>query len=78
MIMMYKVICAFNDITDSNLLYKVGDVYPRAGTHPTDERIAELLSDANMQRKPLIVESNIEDEQPTPPKRKRGKRNENN
>jgi hypothetical protein len=78
MIMMYKVICAFNDRTDSNLLYKVGDVYPRAGTHPTDERIAELLSDANMQHKPLIVKSNSEDEQPTPPKRKRGKRNENN
>lgn len=76
--MMYKVVCAFNDITDSNLLYKVGDVYPREGAHPTNERIAELLSDANMQHKPLIVKSDNEDEQPTPPKRKRGKRNENN
>ena len=76
--MMYKVVCAFNDITDSNFLYKVGDVYPRTGTHPTDTRIAELLSDANMQHKPLIVKSDNEDEQPTPPKRKRGKRNENN
>jgi hypothetical protein len=75
--MKYVVINAFNDISDSNLLYKVGDVYPREGTHPTDERISELLSDANMQHKPLIVESGNE-EKPTPPKRKRGKKNENN
>lgn len=73
--MQYRVISAFNDISDNNFLYKVGDVYPRAGTHPTDRRISELLSDANMQRKPLIAKS--EDEQPTPPKRKRGKKNEN-
>lgn len=82
--MEYRVICAFNDITDSNFLYKVGDVYPRQGTHPTDNRISELLSDANMQHKPLIsatdqniIKGDNREEQTTPPKRKRGKKNEN-
>lgn len=81
--MKYKVISAFNDITDSNFLYKVGDVYPKQGTHPTDTRIKELLSDANMQHKPLIVtvdDSVVDSDEKikeTPPKRKRGKKNEN-
>lgn len=46
---------AFTDVTDNGYLYKVGDVYPREGTSPTDARIAELLSNTNRRSVPLIM-----------------------
>lgn len=68
--MMYRVINAFNDLLDSGRLYTLGSVYPREGYTPSERRIAELLGSDNKQGKPLIA---VESE----PKKKRGKRNEN-
>lgn len=51
---MYKVVKKFADLQDERYLYKVGDVYPRDGYTPTDERIEELSSSKNKQNTPLI------------------------
>lgn len=53
---MYKVIETFADLQDYNFLYNVGDTYPRMGMLPTPERIAELASNENRLRTPLIEE----------------------
>lgn len=55
---MYKVIRSFIDLKDERYLYKVGDVYPREGYTPTDERIEELSSDKNKQGVELIKKVN--------------------
>ena len=70
--MKYRVICAFNDLLDSGRLYKLDSVYPREGYTPSEQRITELLGSDNKQGKPLIAVV-VESE----PKKKRGKRNEN-
>ena len=51
---MCKVIKKFTDLQDGNHVYNVGDVYPREGYAPSNERIAELASDKNRQGTPLI------------------------
>lgn len=48
------VIKRFTDLQDGNHVYNVGDVYPREGYTPSEERIAELASDKNRQGTPLI------------------------
>lgn len=48
------VIKKFTDLQDGNRVYNVGDVYPREGYTPSEERIAELASDKNKQGTPLI------------------------
>lgn len=48
------VIKKFTDLQDGNHVYNVGDVYPRKGYTPSEERIAELASDKNRQGTPLI------------------------
>lgn len=53
---MYKVINFFTDLQDNEHPYKVGDNFPRNGVQVTKERIIELLSDKNLQMKPLIEE----------------------
>ena len=70
---MYRVICAFNDLTDNGRLYPIGAVYPREGIQPTGDRINELLTNRNRLNKPLIEE--IAEEKPI--RKKRGKKNEN-
>ena len=45
--MMYKVIHHFTDLQDGNYKYTEGDNYPRQGYEPSEERIAELATDAN-------------------------------
>lgn len=50
----YKVICFFTDLQDNNYAYHVGDSYPREGVAVTAERIKELASADNRQKKPLI------------------------
>ncbi len=70
---MYRVICAFNDLTDNRRLYPIGAVYPREGIQSTEDRIAELLSSNNKLGKPLIEE--ITEDKPI--RKKRGKKNEN-
>ena len=55
--MAYKVLCYFEDLQDDSYAYRVGDTYPREGVEPSEERIAELSSDANRRGKPLIAEN---------------------
>lgn len=52
--MSYKVIHRFTDLQDRNYPYGVGDIFPRQGLKVSDERLFELSSDKNKQRKPLI------------------------
>lgn len=59
---MYKVIKAFHDLKDAKETksgkvyyeYDVGDIYPRKGLTPSEERIAELAGSNNKQGTPLI------------------------
>lgn len=63
--MKYKVISYFEDLQDNKHSYNKGDTYPRKGLKPSEERIAELMSADNKQRKPLIeekVESYVNDD----------------
>lgn len=55
---MYKVIKSFIDLQDERYLYKEGDMYPRKGYEPSDERIEELSSDKNKQGVELIKKVN--------------------
>lgn len=63
---MWKVIVAFSDMTDGNYQYKPGDTFPRPGLEVEWGRIAELVSDSNRRRMPLIKEV-----QEAPPRRRR-------
>ena len=51
---MYKVIVKFADLEDKKHIYQIGDVYPREGYEPTEERIAFLASDQNKLKTPVI------------------------
>ena len=51
---MYKVLSEFADLQDGNHIYRVGDVYPREGYTPKDERVDELSTGKNLLHKPLI------------------------
>lgn len=53
---MYKVICYFTDAHDGNYAYHTGDTFPREGMNVPQERLQELASSNNKQRKPLIEE----------------------
>lgn len=50
----YRVIEYFTDLQDFNHPYKVGDTFPRLGMKVSDTRIAELSSNKNKRKKPLI------------------------
>ena len=52
--MRYEVICRFEDLQDNAYSYNVGDIFPHDELAVTEERIKELSSDRNRQRKPLI------------------------
>lgn len=58
--MSYKVIHFFTDLQDNNHPYKVGDSFPRLGKDVSANRINELATDKNKQKKPLIAY--VEDE----------------
>lgn len=51
----YKVISYFEDLKDSNHPYNVGDIFPRIGAEVSEERLKELSSSNNRQKKPLIA-----------------------
>lgn len=51
---MYKVVRDFVDLLDDFHSYTAGDVYPRDGLRPPDERFAELSGSDNLQGVPLI------------------------
>lgn len=53
--MSYKVIHAFTDLQDFNHIYRVGDIFPRSGMKVSDERLSELSSNKNKQKKALIA-----------------------
>ena len=50
----YTTIVYFEDLTDNNYPYKVGDTYPRKGLRPSRKRIEELSTDKNLRGIPLI------------------------
>lgn len=50
----YKVVKDFADNEDFRHIYRVGDVYPRAGKKVTDKRLAFLASSANLLKTPVI------------------------
>ena len=52
---MYKAIIAFTDLQDANHIYHTGDIYPRDGYEPSQERIDELSGSANKVGCPLIA-----------------------
>ena len=63
---MYKVIAYFEDLQDNNYPYNVGDVFPRENKTATKERIKELATTQNRQKKPLIKKV---EEKPNKPKK---------
>lgn len=83
--MKYKVKKFFMDGQDGNHSYITGDIYPRDGLTPSDERIAELASTNNRLGEILIepVQSTaqkkeeekpaevIEEQEPKPKKKKK-------
>lgn len=62
----YEVISFFTDLRDYDHAYNVGDEFPRPGVTVSEERIAELASSRNKQRRPLIkaVEDDKQQESP--------------
>ena len=59
---MYKVIEYFEDLQDNNYPYNVGDVFPRENKTISKERIKELATTQNRQKKPLIKK--VEEKKP--------------
>lgn len=53
---MYKAVVNFVDLQDHNYRYLTGDVYPRKGYTPSDERIASLAGTNNRRGVPVIAE----------------------
>lgn len=52
---MYKVIHYFTDLQDFNHPYNVGDIFPRNGLKVSEDRLKELSTSKNRQKKPLIM-----------------------
>lgn len=71
---MYKVVRYFEDIQDAMHPYNIGDTYPRDGMSVSADRLAELSTDRNLQRKPLIEYVPVLEEKPA----KRVKRRKKN
>lgn len=51
---MYEVINFFTDLQDNEYPYNVGDIFPHDGFEVSEERLKELSTSNNLQRKPLI------------------------
>lgn len=51
---MYEVIRDFTDLQDNEYPYSVGDIFPHDGLEVSEERIKELSSSKNLQKRPLI------------------------
>lgn len=53
----YEVIRDFKDLKDENIIYRVGDVYPKEGRKkPSKARIKELTGDKNAHKAPIVKE----------------------
>ena len=59
---MYKVIERFADLNVNRHEYNPGDIFPREGFVVSEERLAELSTDKNRQKRPLIEE--VEEKKP--------------
>lgn len=70
---MYKVVRYFEDIQDAMHPYNIGDTYPREGMSVSADRLAELSTDRNLQRKPLIEYVPVLEEKPVKRVRRRKK-----
>lgn len=51
---MYEVIRDFTDLQDNEYPYNVGDIFPHDGLEVGEERLKELSSSQNLQKRPLI------------------------
>lgn len=51
---MYEVIRDFTDLKDNEHPYSAGDIFPHDGLEVSEERIKELSSSQNLQKRPLI------------------------
>lgn len=53
----YAVLVSFTDKHDGGVVYWAGkSTYPRSGYTPTAERVAQLQSDNNALRRPVIAQ----------------------
>lgn len=52
--MKYEVIQSFNDAQDREYSYHEGDIYPRDGIAPSEQRIKDLMNGNNIYRLALI------------------------
>lgn len=52
---MYTVTEYFEDIADNRYKYYVGDEFPRKGLTVSEARLAELSSDRNKRKRPVIA-----------------------
>lgn len=59
---MYEVIRDFTDLQDNEYPYSAGDLFPHDGLEVSEERIKELSSSKNLQKRPLIKK--IEEDKP--------------
>lgn len=55
---MYKALSYFTDLQDNNYEYHAGDVYPRNGYEPSQERLDALSTKNNVRGVPVIAEFN--------------------
>lgn len=60
----YRVLVNFKDLQDNGYFYAAGAEYPRAGKRVGKKRLAELASDANRRKTPMIelIEETAEEE----------------
>jgi hypothetical protein len=78
---MYKVIKFFRDLQDNNHAYHVGEQFPHDGMEVSNDRLAELSTEANRRHEPLIEWVEVEatkvaeeaNEDAPKPKKKRGR-----
>ena len=52
--MKYEVIRDFHDAQDGNYAYHEGDIFPRDGALPSEQRIKDLMNGINFQETPVI------------------------
>ena len=76
--MTYTVLEYFKDISDNCHEYSSGDTYPRDGHSVSEDRLAELSSDRNARKRPVIAavadEKQAESENITPAEKPKAKR----
>lgn len=70
---MYRAVEQFADLQDNNYIYSIGEIYPRKGHSPTEERLKELSGTENKVGKPVIefFEDPVEEDRPKQKKQKK-------